>query len=247
MLYSRKTLAETARKETCKCIATETTVKTIAFINTKGGVGKTTLASNLAAWVALREPEPNRVSMLDLDPLRSLAKWWKRRADALPEERESETRNPDIFTSADTAAEAKEKLLMFGWDYLFIDSPPSAILLIKEAVAEADMIVIPVKPGGHDLDAMTDALRLAYHSGKPYLIVINEVMSGEKAQRELRATLEKGGFAGHVATTEISRRTAFRDGAAHGLAGFEGRDREAGVMLKSLWDEITTAMKRGGQ
>jgi len=44
-------------------------VKTIAVINYKGGVGKTTLTANLAAWLAYKG---RRVLAIDLDPQASL-------------------------------------------------------------------------------------------------------------------------------------------------------------------------------
>jgi chromosome partitioning protein len=204
-------------------------MKTIALINTKGGVGKTTLASNLAAWVALTN---RRVAMVDLDPQRSLASWWKRRG---------QSENPQIFSGAESAADAVEKLQLDGWDFCFLDSPPSALLLIQEAIEAADVVLIPCKAGGHDVDAMRDALRLVHHSGKPYRIVINEVMPRERAQEALRETLTKAGFP--VASLDISRRTSFATGANVGKAGFEMNDKEAGNQVEQLWNEVLRLSK----
>ncbi len=204
-------------------------MKTIALINTKGGVGKTTLASNLAAWVATTG---KRVAMVDLDPQRSLASWWKRRG---------QSDNPQIFVGAADSEDAVEKLQLDGWDYCFLDSPPSALLLIKEAIEVADVVLIPCKAGGHDVDAMRDALRLVHHSGKPYRVVINEVMPRERAQEALRETLTKAGFP--VASLDITRRTAFATGANVGKAGFEMGDKEAGSQIEQLWAELLRLTK----
>ncbi len=204
-------------------------MKTIALINTKGGVGKTTLASNLAAWVATTN---KRVAMVDLDPQRSLASWWKRRG---------QSENPKIFAGAADSDDAVEKLELDGWDYCFLDSPPSALLLIKEAIEAADVVLIPCKAGGHDVDAMRDALRLVHHSGKPYRVVINEVMPRERAQEALRETLIKAGFP--VAPLDITRRTSFSTGANVGKAGFEMGDKEAGSQIEQLWAEVLRLTK----
>ena len=65
----------------------------ISVVNTKGGVGKTTLASALA----VRASQEGRVAMVDLDPQRSLIKWWKRRGPS---------DNPEIFEGPETARRA---------------------------------------------------------------------------------------------------------------------------------------------
>jgi chromosome partitioning protein len=208
-------------------------MKTIALINTKGGVGKTTLASNLAVCAA---QSGRRVAMVDLDPQHSLASWWRRRGA---------TENPCIFSDAATAQDAVEALRLDGWDYCFLDSPPSALLLIQEAIAAADVVVIPVKAGGHDVDAMRDALRLTHHSLKPYAIVINEVMPREKAPDALRAMLTQSGF--QVASIDIGRRASFASGASVGKTGSEMGDKDAGRQIEALWLEVLQLLNRSAR
>ena len=41
-------------------------IKTIAFFNNKGGVGKTTLACNFASWLSIKQHK--KVIVLDCDP-----------------------------------------------------------------------------------------------------------------------------------------------------------------------------------
>ena len=48
----------------------------IAVVNSKGGTGKTTLASALSVRAA---KDSKRVAMVDLDPQKSLIAWWQRR------------------------------------------------------------------------------------------------------------------------------------------------------------------------
>lgn len=74
----------------------------IAVVNTKGGVGKTTLASALAVRAAKDSP---RVAMVDLDPQRSLVEWWQRRGA---------TDNPTVFEGATIPADAVEALALDG-------------------------------------------------------------------------------------------------------------------------------------
>ncbi len=74
----------------------------IAVVNTKGGVGKTTIASALAVRAAKDSP---RVAMVDLDPQRSLVEWWDRRGAV---------DNPTVFEGAASPADAVEALALDG-------------------------------------------------------------------------------------------------------------------------------------
>src|SRR5689334_13699917 len=134
----------------------------ISVISTKGGVGKSTLSSLLAVKAA---SESKRVAMVDLDPLGSLADWWKRRGS--PD-------NPCIFRGADTATEAVEVLGLDGWDWVFIDTPPAFVATIEDAIENADFVVVPIRAGALDLLASEDAVAMVQEAGKPFLCVIND-------------------------------------------------------------------------
>ena len=54
---------------------------TIVVMNPKGGCGKTTLATNLAGWLALRGPPP---TLVDCDPQGFCTRWIERRAPHRP-------------------------------------------------------------------------------------------------------------------------------------------------------------------
>ena len=101
---------------------------TIAVANTKGGVGKTTLAATLAVRAAqdkFRGGSHYRVALVDLDPMKGLVAWWQRRG---------RTENPTIFEGCETAADAVERLEMDGWDICIMDSPPAFLTVIDEMI-----------------------------------------------------------------------------------------------------------------
>src|SRR6184192_3740915 len=56
-------------------------VQTIVIANPKGGSGKTTLATNVAGWLAGKR---QRVVLADADPQRSATQWLKRRPPLFP-------------------------------------------------------------------------------------------------------------------------------------------------------------------
>jgi cellulose biosynthesis protein BcsQ len=107
-------------------------MQVISVCSSKGGVGKTTLASVLAVR-AVQDTKSKRVAMVDLDPQGSLAAWWKRRWRAHQDD------PPTIFAGADTASEAVEKLELDGWDWVFIDTPPAFVNIMEDATASSEV------------------------------------------------------------------------------------------------------------
>ena len=83
-------------------------MQTILVANPKGGSGKTTLATNIAGWLAGKR---QRVGLLDADPQQSSTQWLARR--------------PALFPSVAGFARdvGKKELKDVGPEWLVIDSP----------------------------------------------------------------------------------------------------------------------------
>jgi chromosome partitioning protein len=62
-------------------------MKTLAILSRKGGAGKTTLALHLAVQAVAGG---RRVALVDMDPQRSAADWWRSREAGVPELAEME-------------------------------------------------------------------------------------------------------------------------------------------------------------
>ena len=207
---------------------------TIAVVNTKGGVGKTTISALLAVEAA---KESGRVAMVDLDPQKSLAEWWKRRGS---------TDNPTI-EQGNYAQEAVEALAAKGFDWAFLDSPPAFIETVRDCVECADLAVIPLKPSMLDLVATQDAVMLAREASTPFLCVLNDVgpkerESVEKSSRNMLFT-----YTIPIADTTLIHRVPHVTGMTVGKSASEvnqGRDRKAVAEITSLWQEVkATAIK----
>lgn len=114
-------------------------MKTVLVAGSKGGVGKTTLVTHLAARSAL---EGRNTVLLDADPQGSSTAWARKRADldsaVLPVDGRGrwQGRIPD------------------GTDRLFVDAPAGAMARALEPFLEvADAMVVPVTPSAFDLEA----------------------------------------------------------------------------------------------
>ena len=121
----------------------------IAVCNTKGGVGKTTIAASLAVRAAKESP---RVALLDLDPQGSLTQWWNRRGQSL---------NPEVMRGVETASDGVDAVQQLGYDWLIIDTPPAFLQLIIDTIDVADLVVIPIKASSIDVAASEDAVALS--------------------------------------------------------------------------------------
>lgn len=201
----------------------------IAVLNTKGGVGKTTLCCALS----VREAQAGkRVALVDLDPQRSLIDWWKRRGA---------TENPAAYEGVDTPLEAIERLEHAGAaDVVFFDGPPAFVTLMQEMADVADIVVIPIKASVLDLVSTQDAVVITRRARKPLLVVINDVGPYEaKMVASARETLAGAGIP--VAHTVIRHRPAHIAAMTLGKSGPEidrGKDKHAASDIEALWTEL---------
>ncbi len=162
-------------------------MRRIAFINEKGGTAKTTLAVNLAAWLA--HDQKRRVLLCDMDTQGHAGKSLgvdvrglkPTVADLLldPHATLSSTVRPtaieglDLLPSNKTLAEFPEKAgaspdrarRLFnrlrglqGYDYVLFDAPPSMGLATLNVMVAAEEIVIPVALTYFALDGCAEIL-----------------------------------------------------------------------------------------
>lgn len=115
-------------------------MKTVLVASSKGGVGKTTIATHLAAQAAL---DGHRTVLIDADPQGSSTRWAERRSDL-------ET----AVLPIDGTRKAWLKQVPDDVQRTVIDAPAGATADSLEAFLErADALIVPVLPSTLDIDA----------------------------------------------------------------------------------------------
>ncbi len=118
-------------------------MRRVLVANTKGGSGKTTLATNLAGYLAQMGYQ---VVLEDIDRQQSTTDWLARRpATALP------------LLNAETMGKAALQKV----DWVIVDSPGGLKdKKISDAVSAADVVLVPIAPSAFDIGAADDFLAM---------------------------------------------------------------------------------------
>lgn len=127
-------------------------MKTVLVASSKGGAGKTTIATHIAAAMAL---EGANTALLDADPQGSATRWSQRRA-AL---------DSAVLGLEGHSGTPWRKQVPDGTDWLVIDAAAGAMASdLRGFLEAADAVVVPVLPSTIDIEATVPFLdSLARH------------------------------------------------------------------------------------
>jgi chromosome partitioning protein len=178
----------------------------VAVGNQKGGVGKTTLAVDLAcAW-----RRRHRVLPVDADPQRSATAWL---GDAGPVE---------IAAPRDAALAAFLEAQLPQYDAVVVDTPPGLDRPLREAIRAAGLLLVPLQPTPVDVRAVRATLELAQILRGTHLdvrLVLSRLQPGTILGRTAREALAPYGVP--ILHTAITQRVAVAEAAGAGRAVFD--------------------------
>lgn len=205
----------------------------ISLLNQKGGVGKTTLATNISAGLA---SQGEKVLLVDADPQHSALDWGAKR----------ETPLPFTLLGLPTAVLHRDLPAMVGnpFSFIVIDGPGKLTDVPRSAIMASDLVLIPVQPSPYDVWAAQDLLNIlkeaqVYRPNVKAAFIINSKRENSNLGREVAEVVRE--FAFPVLDTHIHRRDCYASTAGRGISVLEMKPSTESE--KSAVDEIKNVVQ----
>jgi chromosome partitioning protein len=203
----------------------------IGITNLKGGVGKTTVAQNLAVCFAHMG---FKTCLVDTDTNQNSMAWCGVRDENLP--------NITIVGATDAKALSKTvENMNKDYEIVVIDGTPSLSEMTTRIILSSDLLVVPILPSAHDFRAMTPFFeRLSqakeFKEQIPIYFLINQFSPSVNIYKGMRQAIE--GFGIDVLDTTLNKRAAYVETALEGRGVYESTDNKAKEEIVNLTREL---------
>lgn len=177
-------------------------MKRIVFTNQKGGAGKTTITMLVA--LALGKAG-KKVGVIDLDIQETATKWV------------SQINDPNLSLYEDGK----------DYDVVFYDTPPSLESTLKEALRNADLVIIVSSPSPADLWSTKDTVSFINQEfpSLPLKLLFNKTEKGRKLSEDLKSMANLVGV--ESLSHNVPYYSAYQHAVLIGWDALKTKDKEA--------------------
>jgi chromosome partitioning protein len=202
----------------------------VALTNSKGGVGKSTIAVHLAAWLA---EGGRKVCLVDADVQASSSVWLHAACPEIPLLR---------LQTADDILEQLPKIKA-KVDDVVVDGPAGLSEVTRSILFVADRTLLPCGPSFVDLHAAHEAIRIvrqaqSIRNGPPHAVLIpNKIQVQYRLSQDLLATAKSLEI---PASSGLRLRQAYADAAGQGKVVWQmgPRGHDAASEIQALFREL---------
>ena len=200
-------------------------MKIISVQNSKGGVGKTTIAINIAKCLS----KDGKVILYDADPQRTAYDWYCIKKDMSFEVVPID--NPRILEN-----ENREN----NYDYLIIDNPPAMSQFFITSIKLADCLVIPVASSAFDIWGLSSLIDIINMITKNFSIffIHNKIIRNAKMNKEIKEALESIEVNKNIEFFDVMFRQSYPKSSMLGLSVFETDDNQAKGEIEFICNDI---------
>lgn len=207
--------------------------KTIVIAASKGGVGKSTIATALAVRAAAECP---KVALLDFEAQASASLWHRLRGSP---------QNPALAKVSNDIARDIDKLRALGFRWIIVDTPPDDMDTIDRAVEAADFVLIPTRVGLFDLAGIQAVIGSCQEYSKPFAFVLNGTNPEEPGwSRLIKSAADALKQLGPVLPKTIRERAAYISALNNGKSGPESADKRQAAAASTEVDAMWQSVKR---
>ncbi len=212
----------------------------VGVVQVKGGVGRSTIATNLAAIFSVKRP----TALIDCDlPQATSASWFAVRKSTRPS-----IGSLTLATARDyreLVARARE--LATDHDYLIIDAPPRIAEMTRAIVIMSTLSLVPLGASAAEIWSTADLLPTigAARQYRPEVdarIVWNRFRGYTREALEISEAARKELGLGEL-MTRLGYRVAYSEALARGLSADEWQDRSAHGEIMALAAEVMGLLK----
>ena len=214
-------------------------MKILAISNLKGGVGKSTIAQNIAAQFAQNGV---KVCIADTDTEQKTSARWATLRDSSLVAIPVFTINPDKVSQEILGLKQK-------YDLVIVDGTPALTELTTRIIILSDLVIVPILPGGGDIWALENFLeryqeakitKESYGGRVNVAVVVNRYSDRTTLDREVVNAIQDFGVT--ILETKLANRVSYREATIQGISVHDTKDEKAKQEIAELTAEIEKLM-----
>jgi chromosome partitioning protein len=201
----------------------------ICLANSKGGVGKTTIAVNIAYYIAQKQ---GKVLLIDADPLGCLVKW----------QGLSGEKTFDVLYYPESSLCKDIDRLSSGYTHIIIDTPPGTSGIIFSSLIVSQLAIIPIDPSAlsiwssHRIVNVVQRAKM-FNKQLQARLLISKMVARTRMERQGRNMIIRYGL--DLFSSEIHQRADFVKSFMGGVSVLQYAPRsKAATQIRCLCNEI---------